>query len=336
MSFSSRRSARLRAPSVRALLTRAFASEYFAAWLCLGYVAAVGPFTPGFFTADNAANIIATLLPLFVVALGQTLVLISGGIDLSVTSTIGLCSVVGALIMNASTGWLAGNALALPSGILAMLLVGAFVGGFNGFAVARLAMPPFIVTLAAMMGFSGLAIWLTSSNTINQLPSAFNALGGNTLVAFAIVGVIALFVHVMLSRSLFGRWLYAIGHNARAAHISGVPVAGVIIAAYIGSGILAAIGAILLTGQAETGSPVLGQRILLDVIGATVIGGTSLFGGKGKVLWTLFGVLFLKLIDNSLNLLNVSYFTLTMIKGGVILGAAVLDSLRVRFSVVHA
>jgi ribose transport system permease protein len=107
-----------------------------------------------------------------------------------------------------------------------------------------------------------------------------------------------------------------------------VPVDGVILAAYIASGFLAAGAAILYTGQAETGSPVLGQRILLDVIGATVIGGTSLFGGRGKVMWTCFGVLFLKLIDNSLNLLNLSVFTITMVKGAVILFAAIIDSLR--------
>ncbi len=179
---------------------------------------------------------------------------------------------------------------------------------------------------------SGLAVWLTQSKAINRLPAAFNALGGTTAIACGIVATAAVFVHLMLNRSLFGRWLYAVGHNARTAHISGVPVAGVVIAAYVVSGALAALAAILLTGQAETGSPVLGQRMLLDVIGATVIGGTSLFGGRGKVLWTVFGVLFLKLIDNSLNLLNLSIFTITMVKGAVILFAAVMDSFRCRFA----
>jgi ribose transport system permease protein len=135
-----------------------------------------------------------------------------------------------------------------------------------------------------------------------------------------------------LSRSLFGRWLYAVGHNARAANVSGVPVAGVVMGAYIASGLCAAVAAVIYTGQAEAGSPVLGQRILLDVIGATVLGGASLFGGKGKVLWTLWGVLFFKLIDNSLNLLNLSVFAITMVKGGVILGAAVLDAARQRLA----
>ena len=107
-------------------------------------------------------------------------------------------------------------------------------------------------------------------------------------------------------------------------------MSGVVVSAYVVSGFLAALAAVLYTGQAETGSPVLGQRIFLDIIGATVIGGTSLSGGKGKVLWTVFGVLFLKLVDNSMNLLNLSIFTITMAKGAVILLAACLDSARAR------
>jgi ribose/xylose/arabinose/galactoside ABC-type transport system permease subunit len=317
-------------PSWRAGIARVLFSDYFVLWLCVAYAAAVAPFTPGFLTLDNAGNVIATLLPLFIVALAQTLVMITGGIDLSVTSIIGLCSVSGALIMNDDTGWLARNPAAIPAGVCTMLAVGGAVGAVNGTAITRFRMPPFIVTLAAMMGVGGMAVWLTQSKTINQLPRGFNALGGNTTLALLITLVAGIGVHVMLSRSVFGRWLYAVGHNPRTARASGVPVNGVVMSAYIGSGVLAALAAVLYTGQAETGSPVLGQRILLDVIGATVIGGTSLFGGRGKVLWTLFGVLFLKLVDNSLNLLSLSLFTLTIVKGVVILLAALLDSLRTR------
>jgi ribose/xylose/arabinose/galactoside ABC-type transport system permease subunit len=310
------------------LLRRALLSDYFVLWLCIAYGVAIAPFAPGFATLDNFGNILATLLPLFLVALGQTLVLIAGGIDLSVTATIGLTSIVGAMAINDENGWLAHHAFATPLGVTLMLAVGGAAGAFNGVAIMKFRMPAFIVTLASMMAFSGLAVWLTQSRAINRLPASFTLLGGNLAVAFSIVVALALFVHLMLSRSLFGRWLYAVGHNAQAAHISGVPVSGVLITAYVSSGMLAALASVLYTGLAETGSPILGQRILLDVIGATVIGGTSLFGGKGKVLWTLFGVLFLKLIDNSLNLLNLSIFSITMVKGSVILLAAVVDSLR--------
>jgi ribose/xylose/arabinose/galactoside ABC-type transport system permease subunit len=314
------------------LMRRAFLSEYLVLWLSVAYVTAVGPFTPGFFTTGNGANLLITLLPLFVVALGQTVVLITGGIDLSATSIIALTSVTGAMVMNGDSGWLAGHPLAVPAGIAVMLALGAFAGALNGAAITRFRMPPFIVTLTGMMFLSGFAIWLTKSKAINNLPAPFNALGGTIWISCLITLVLAGFAQWMLGRSVFGRWLYAVGHNAKASHISGVPVNGVIIAAYVFSGFCAAGASVLYTGQGETGSPVLGQRILLDIIGATVIGGTSLFGGKGKIVWTLFGVLFLKLIDNSLNLLNLSIFSITMVKGAVILFAAVVDAVRNRFA----
>jgi len=319
--------------SFRRILHAGFLSEYLVLWLSVAYIAAIGPFTPGFFSAGNFANILITLLPLFVVALGQTVVLITGGIDLSVTSIMALASVTGAMVMNGDNGWLAGSPLAVPSGVALMLTLGAFVGLLNGAAITRFRMPPFIVTLTGMMFFSGFAIWLTKSNRIGNLPASFNALGGNIWISFTITLALAGFAQLMLGRSVLGRWLYAVGHNAKASHISGVPVNGIVITAYVFSGFCAAVASVLYTGQGETGSPVLGQRILLDIIGATVIGGTSLFGGKGKIVWTLFGVLFLKVIDNTLNLNSFSDFTITMVKGGVILFAALMDALRNRILV---
>jgi ribose transport system permease protein len=303
-------------------------SEYWVLALCGLYILGVAPFTPGFATPGNFANILASLLPLFVVAMGQTVVLITGGIDLSQTSIMALVSVTGAAIMSSDGGWLAANPLAVPAAIVAMLLLGAFLGLLNGVAVARLRMPPFIVTLVAMTFLSGLAIWLTKSKNIGGLPAGFILLGGNPFCAFAIAALLAVTAHLLLSRTLWGAWLYAVGQNPKAAIVSGVPYHGVVVSAYVLSGGFAAVATVLYMGQSETGSPVLGQKILLDVIGATVIGGTSLWGGKGKILWTLYGVLFIKLLDNSLNLLDLSYFSIMMVKGSVILLAALLDSVR--------
>ena len=305
-------------------------SEYLVLWLCVAYIAALTPFTPGFGSLANAENVLLTLLPLFLVAVGETVVLISGGIDLSVTATIGLTSVIGARIASADGGWLAGSPLATPVAVVAMLAVGAAIGWGNGLAVVCLRMPAFLVTLTSLMGFSGLALVVTHSRNIGNLPHGFSLLGGSVFVATGITAAAGLLVAATLQCTLFGRWLYALGHNARAAAISGVPVRAVNVAAYVVCGACAALGSVLYTGQAETGSPVLGQRVLLDVIGATVLGGTSLFGGRGRVLWTLCGVLFLTLVDNSLNLLNLSLFAITMVKGAVILGAALLDALRHR------
>ena len=198
--------------------------------------------------------------------------------------------------------------------------------------VTLLRLPAFIVTIASMMFLSGFAIWFTQSKSIYNLPGAFLALGQYLPVALGLTLALAVAAHLVLRRTVYGRWLYAIGQNATAASISGVPVQGMIFAAYVFSGFCAALASVMLTGRLETGSPVLGREILLDIIAATVVGGTSLFGGKGKIAWTFSGVLFLALLDNSLNLLNLSQFSITMAKGAVILIAAVLDATRGRFA----
>lgn len=323
----------IRSPSsglLPALLGRAAASEYLILWLSFAYVAVVGPFVPGFLTGGNLRNILISILPLFIACLGQMVVLMVRGIDLSVTSIIALASVVGAMAANATTGWLAGHPLAAPVAILIMLGTGVAVGVLNGTAVACLRMPAFIVTLTGMTFFSGLAIWLTQSKNISGLPVAFVVVGNTPWIALSVAVLAGGAMHVLLARTLWGRWIVAVGYNARAAHVSGVPVTGITMAAYGLSGLLAALASVLYTAQAETGSPVLGQRLLLDIIAATILGGTSLNGGRGKVLWTLCGVLFLKVVDNSLNLLSLSLFIITMVKGALILLAALLDRARSR------
>jgi len=313
-----------------AFLGRIADSEYLILWLSLVYVVTVGPFVPGFLSAENLVNVLVSLLPLFIASLGQMIVLMVRGIDLSVTSVIALASVAGAMVANTASGWLAGHPLAAPAAVLMMLGTGATVGLLNGAAIACLRMPAFIVTLTGMTFFSGLAIWLTQSKNIPALPAAFVMIGGTPAIALGVALLAGGAIHVLLARTLWGRWIVAVGYNARAAHVSGVPVAGVTTAAYALAGLLAALASVLYTGQAETGSPVLGQRLLLDIVAATILGGTSLAGGRGKVLWTLCGVLFLKLVDNSLNLLSLSLFTITMVKGGLILLAALLDRRRTR------
>ena len=309
-------------------------SEFFVLLLCALAFAAFAPVTPGFASTDNVWNILISCLPLLVLATGQTLVLITGGIDLSVTASIGLSSVVGALVMGGDAGWLRGSPAAMPVAIVAMLGTGALVGLFNGACIAWLRMPAFMVTLTTTMFFNGFAIWLAKKvvnvESIYHLPPAFLALGNQDWLAALLAVVATLFAHLLFARTLLGRWLYAVGHNPRTSLISGVPVGGVTVSAYVLSGVFAAMAAILLTARLQTGSPNHGKALLLDVIGAAVIGGTSLFGGKGKVLWTVYGVLFLSLLGNGLNLLNLSDFLITIIKGAVILVAALLDVWRTK------
>ncbi|MHA1571666.1 MAG: ABC transporter permease, partial [Alphaproteobacteria bacterium] len=264
--------------------------------------------------------------------------LIIAGIDLSVTAVIAMASVVGASVMTGDGGYLANSVLAIPGGIVAFLIVGSAIGLFNGICVAKMNMPPFIVTLTTMMFFSGAALWYTTLHTetssIANLPTAFVAIGGAESAgipnALWVALAAAVAVHLVLSRTMFGQWLYAIGRNREAARISGVPVEKVVIWAFLVCGLLAALASILYTGRLETGTPVLGKRILLDIVGAAVIGGTSLFGGKGKVVWTVFGVLFLSMINASLDLIGLGHDFAVGVKGTVILLAAIIDAARRR------
>jgi ribose transport system permease protein len=340
-------------PSGRAF-TRAVFSEYFVLVLAVLFLLALAPFTPVILSPGNLGNVLSNIFPLLVVAIGQTFVLIVAGIDLSQPSIIGVSSVVGAAVMagalnptqlEASPLWgsvisekgglLGSSALGVPVAVIAMLATGTLIGLFNGFSITRLQMPPFMVTLATQIFFAAFAIFLTKSENINNLPASFVTLGKGDLGFVPIPLLIALMVATLaqltLSRTVLGRHLYATGSNAKAALVSGVPTDRAIIAAYAISGFCASMGAVLYSARLEVGQPTLGANILLDVIGATVIGGTSLFGGKGRVLWTLYGVLFFVLLDNGLNLLSLSFFTVTIVKGAVILMAALLDVARARW-----
>ncbi len=337
-------------PFVLAGLKRLVRSEYFVLLLCIAYALAAWPFVPVLFTAEVVGNLIADMMPLLIVATGQTFVLVIAGIDLSVTAIIALSAVIGASIMTTQGGYLPG-ALGVAPALVIMLGVGALVGTINGLSVTRLNMPPFLVTLATRMFFAGFAIWYTTfhttSSSIAGLPPEFTLLSDGFVLTFNVAGstfslpvvpvLIAILVvaaaHVMLSYSVLGRWIYAVGANRKAARISGIPVEKTIVLAFVISALCAAIAGILLCARLQTGSPILGENMLLDIIGAVVIGGTSLFGGKGKVIWTIFGVLFLVLLDTTLKLLGAPLSTIFMIKGGVILLAAVLDTLRNRIFV---
>lgn len=323
------------------LLKRILLSEYLVLYLTILYVLVLWPIVPEILSPTNLREIVLQVLPLFIAALGLMLVLMVAEIDLSATSIMAMACVVGASVMSNQGGYLGDSAWATPVAIVAFLAVGIAIGALNGICTAYFGMPSFLVTLTTMMFFSGAAIWYTalhtsSGSSIAGLPSSFLAIGSEGIFgipyALILTVIVAIGVHLLLSRSVFGRWLFAVGLNPRAAAISGVPVRRVIIWTFILSGFFSAIAAIIYTGRLEAGTPILGQRILLDIIGAAVIGGVSLFGGSGKVIWVLFGVLFLSVVDNGLQLLGLSLSSVYAIKGGVILFAAVTDALRHRLT----
>ena len=316
-------------------------SEYFVLVLCVVYVAAIYPFVPEILTWEVASNILGDMMPLLVVAIGQTFVLIAAGIDLSITAIVSMAAVVGASVMTGSDGYLGGSVFAVPGAVFAMLGVGLLIGAINGLSVVKLNMPSFIVTLATRMFFAGAAIWFVTfhspSSSIAGLPATFTSFSTGSIagVPYTVIvaGLIAVAAHLALSRTRFGRWVYAVGANPRTAQVSGIPVARTIMLTFLISGACASVAAMMYSSRMQTGSPIAGENILLDVIGAVVIGGTSLFGGKGKIIWTVFGVLFLLLIDTSMKLLGSSLFLIYIIKGGVILLAAMVDTLRHRLLV---
>jgi ribose/xylose/arabinose/galactoside ABC-type transport system permease subunit len=335
------------------VLRRVLLSENFVLYLALGYFAVLSLFMPYIAGRANLADLASNMWPLLALVLGQMFVLILGGIDLSQTSIMALTSVVGGLLMatqldpalfEKSPLWgillgpqgspIGGTAAAVPVGIAAMLLVGALVGLLNGVAVAKFRMPAFMVTLVSMMFFSGLAIYLTKSENILYLPEGFKAIGSGGLgpipYAFLVVLSLALTAHVILRHTVLGRWFFSVGMSVRTSVVSGVPTDRVIVLGYVISGLCAAVASVLYSARLENARPTLGQNLLLDVIGAAVIGGISLFGGKGKVMWAVFGVLFLALLANSLNMMAIPFYVEPVVKGSVILFAALLDVMRVR------
>ncbi len=370
-------SARPSTPRVRfSLLTpirTLLISDYFVLYLTALFFFVSALFFPSLGAPVNIANQIQNMWPLLAVAIGETFVLILGGIDLSVGATMGLTSVVGAIVMankldpaffDKSPVWgilmrpeggiLTGSAWAVPGAIAAMLIVGMLVGFLNGYAVTRFNLAPFMVTLVTSTFVSAFALWLTQSRNISGIPDAFVTLGKGDIISiylgpkltsdiarrdilplitypFVISVGLAVTAQFILGRTVFGRRMFSIGTSRRTSEVSGLPNGRVITLVYTFSGLCAAVASILYSARLAIGQPSLGAgNLLLDVIGAAVIGGTSLFGGKGSVRGTFFGVAFFVLLLNILNAMRLSPFVIDAIKGLVILLAALLDVTRTR------
>ncbi len=290
---------------------------------------------PNFLKADNLLNIANQIAVIAILAIGMTLVIITGGIDLSVGSLIALSAVVTArLIRDVAGAESAGAAEMVLSG-LAGILVCAAVGSLSGTMVTLFHIPPFIVTLGGMLVASGLAYILADGQSINQVPERFIWLGrGADLLRIpnAVVLMLGLYAlaHLMMTRMVIGRYIYAVGGNAEAARLSGVPVRRVLLLVYTLCGALAGLGGVVMASQLKSGAPTYGQMYELYVIAAVVVGGTSLAGGQGKILGTLIGALIIAVIQNGMNLLGVESYTQKIVLGLVILGSVLLDRLKRR------
>ena len=285
-------------------------------------------FVPHFFSVYNLKNYLLQSADLLIISCGLTFVVLNGGIDFSVTSILSLGSVVGAYIMALSP--LAGQpALSIPIAILAMMSIGALVGLLNGFSVVKLKMPSFVATLATQLIVLGLAVQfansISDSSSISGLPEAFLVLGGEGkyfLVPILIAFSIWLVSNWLLNRTIFGKRVFAIGVNPKASFISGIPVRKTIIMLMVISGLLAGIASIIATARNQVGMASLGDQMFLTTIASVIVGGTSTSGGFGGVNKTLLGVLFITLLNNTMNLLGVGWYTIMIVLGVLVVVSA--------------
>ncbi|MEU6242438.1 ABC transporter permease [Streptomyces sp. NPDC047024] len=299
---------------------KSVARQLRAVWMLLLVGVVLSIASPVFLTSTNLLNVGLATSVVALLAIGQTYVIILAEIDLSVGAVLGFSSVVTALALRDH-----GLLPALAAGIG----VGAAAGLVNGLLVTRTRMPSFIATLAMMSILSGLTLQLTDGNPVGVDDYDFQGIGqdylaGIPLPVWLMVAGYAVF-GVLLARTGFGRFVYATGDNLEAARLSGIRTQRVKVLAFVISGVLAALGGFILTARLSTAEPTAGTGLELESIAAVIIGGTSLAGGRGKLLGTLIGALVLGVIDNGMNLLDVSPFLQSVVKGVVILLAVFLD-----------
>jgi ribose transport system permease protein len=290
-------------------------------------MAALAILEPVFLSPRNIGNVMAQSSVICVLAMGQLLVIVTRGVDLSVGAVVALSSVVGALAFSTIDAGLAVVAVMLGTGLT--------VGIINGIVLVWGRVPhPFIVTLASMSVARGLALWLADGRSTipGGMPQIVRDLGSASIgfvpLSAIVVAVLAIGVGVFSKRMVWGRWIYAVGGTPEAARRTAIPVSGVLVSVYAISGLLAGVGAVLASGRSNAGSPNFGQLAELDSIAAVVIGGASFMGGRGNVGNAIVGALMIGVIRNGMNLLNVDAFLQLIVIGLVIVAAVELDVLR--------
>jgi ribose/xylose/arabinose/galactoside ABC-type transport system permease subunit len=277
--------------------------------------------TDTFLTPENLTNVLRQNAYPAIIAAGMTFVILTGGIDLSVGAVVGLS---GVLVADALVhGWGIWPAVGLG------LTLGLAAGLVNALVITRLHVPPFIVTLAMMLVVRGAAFKYTDARTISGLPPSFASLS-QTLPMVAVMAAVFALSWLLLMRTAFGRHVYATGGNRDAAWLSGVQVNRVLTKVYVLCGLGAGLAGVLVASRLNSGYPRAGELYELDAVAAVVVGGTSLFGGRGSIWGTLGGTFFIGVLNNGLNLYNVSPYDQMIVKGAVLLAAASLDRWRTR------
>lgn len=281
-----------------------------------------------FLTANNLLNLLLQVTSNALIAFGMTFVILTGGIDLSVGSILALSS--------ALTAGLLGSGMPVTLAILISLILGCILGMMNGLLISYGKLAPFIVTLATMTIFRGATLVYTNGNPITKGLSdtfLFQFLGQGYIVGIPfpviIMFIVFIILYVLLHKTAFGKSVYAIGGNEKAAYISGVKLNKVKIIIYSISGMMASISGLIITSRLSSAQPTAGASYEMDAIAAVVLGGTSLSGGKGRILGTLIGALIIGVLNNGLNIIGVSAFWQQVVKGVVILIAVLIDRFKV-------
>jgi ribose transport system permease protein len=294
--------------------------------ILIGLAIAISLLTPNFLKAANLSNILAQSAVIAIVAVGQHLVILTRGIDLSVGANLALATVMGGLMFRVTDS----SSLV----ILAMLAAGTAVGAVNGLFYVFGRLPhPFIITLATLSICKGLALELSIGHTtMRGMPDAITFIGGASSFGipnsfFVVFGVVAI-VLVVTKTMVWGRWIYAVGGNPESARELGIPAKGVLLSTYMISGLCAGIGAVVLAGRTGASSPLYGNLLELDTIAAVIIGGASFLGGRGNIGHALIGALMIGVIRNALNLMNVNVFFQMIAIGVIIVAAVEADVLR--------
>jgi ribose transport system permease protein len=282
--------------------------------------------TNSFWTSNNISNLLRQGSMTAILAVGQTFVIITGGIDLSVGAVVGFSSVVIAWLLQAGVPlWLA---------ILLTLLLGMAIGAFHAFGIVRMGMPPFIITLATLTALRGIGLLITNGSTINITNDDFTSFSladfAGVPSLFWMVIAVAIPAYILLHHSRWGRYLFAVGSNREAARLSGVNVDRMIYLAYILSSTFAAFVGVLLASRIGIGNATQAEGWELQAIASSVIGGTSLFGAVGTVHGPLLGAFILATINNGANLLNLNSFWQRIITGALIILIVFFDQLRRR------
>jgi ribose/xylose/arabinose/galactoside ABC-type transport system permease subunit len=292
----------------------------------IGLMIVMSILAPSFLTVDNLLSVTQQMSEFGILALGVTVIIITAGIDLSVGSIAGLTTIVIAM-----TYGLSGS---LVLAVILGILTGALCGAFNGVLIAKIGVPPILVTLGTMTFFNGIALVLSKGNAISDLPEEFYFIGqgylfGNIPVQTVIFAILAIFTSLLLSKTPWGRRVYAVGNNPIASIFSGVQVERVLLYVYVFAGLMAAIAGWIISSRVSTARADLGAVYLMQSISATVLGGTNIAGGSGTIFGTVIGVCVFAVLANGLNLIGVSPFAQNLLMGLALIVILLINNMEI-------